>query len=287
MINNILKLLRVEQYTKNFFIFAPLFFSFQFSPINAYNTIIAFILFSLTASSIYILNDICDVAEDKLHPDKKTRPIASQAIKVKDAYVICFTLIFFSLTSSYYININIFYILLIYFIINILYSIKLKYIPIIDIIIIGIGFILRLFVGGFAINEMITTWIIALTFILSLFIALAKRKEDFHLLIEGKVTRKNIDFYNIDILDKSLKYLSIAIVLIYLQFTLSQDVMIKFNENIYITTIFVICGLYRYLHLTLVKKYSGDPTRIFLTDRVLQSIILFWLLSFYYIARIM
>ena len=287
MINNILKLLRVEQYTKNFFIFAPLFFSFQFSPINAYNTIIAFILFSLTASSIYILNDICDVAEDKLHPDKKTRPIASQAIKVKDAYVICFTLIFFSLTSSYYININIFYILLIYFIINILYSIKLKYIPIIDIIIIGIGFILRLFVGGFAINEMITNWIIALTFILSIFIALAKRREDIQLLLDGKETRRNVRFYNIEILNQSLKLLSVLIILIYLLFTLSPEVIIKFTDKIYMTIIFVITGLYRYLYLTLVKNHSGDPTKIFLTDRILQTTIIAWLLSFYYIAKAM
>ena len=172
------------------------------------------------------------------------------------------------------INIHIFLILLTYLMINILYSVKLKHIPIIDVIVIATGFVLRLFVGGYAIDEMITFWIIVLTFILSLFIALAKRKEDIQLLINGKETRKNIGFYNLRILNRSLVSLSILIVIIYLLFTLSPDVTMKFNDNIFITTIFVIFGLYRYSHLTLVKNNSGDPTKILLTDRILQIIII-------------
>ena len=287
MIKNILKLLRVEQYTKNFFIFAPLFFSFQFHLINFFSVAQAFILFSLMASSIYILNDIFDIEEDKLHPDKKMRPLANNSIKIKHAWYYCLVLISVSLLWSYMVNIQIFLILLIYLIINILYSVKLKQIPIIDVIVIATGFVLRLFVGGYAIDEMITMWIIVLTFILSLFIALAKRKEDMQLLVDGKETRKNIGFYDLNILNISLQSLSVLIVVIYFLFTLSPDVIIKFNDNIFITTIFVIFGLYRYLYLTLIKNDSGDPTKIFLTDHILQIIIISWLLSFYYIARIM
>lgn len=287
MIKNIIKLFRIEQYIKNFFIFAPLFFSFQFTFTNFISALLAFLLFSLMASSVYILNDIFDVKEDVLHPNKKIRPIASNLITTNTAYFLSILLAIIALMGSYILNINIFYVLIIYLSINILYSAKLKYIPIIDIIIIAFGFVLRLFVGGYAINEMITNWIIALTFILSIFIALAKRKEDIQLLLDGKETRRNVRFYNIEILNQSLKLLSVLIILIYLLFTLSPEVIIKFTDKIYMTIIFVIIGLYRYLYLTLVKNHSGDPTKIFLTDRILQTTIIAWLLSFYYIAKAM
>ena len=287
MIKNIIKLFRIEQYIKNFFIFAPLFFSFQFTFTNFISALLAFLLFSLMASSVYILNDIFDVKEDVLHPNKKIRPIASNLITTNTAYFLSILLAIIALTGSYILNINIFYMLIIYLSINILYSAKLKYIPIIDIIIIAFGFVLRLFVGGYAINEMITNWIIALTFILSIFIALAKRREDIQLLLDGKETRRNVRFYNIEILNQSLKLLSVLIILIYLLFTLSPEVIIKFTDKIYMTIIFVITGLYRYLYLTLVKNHSGDPTKIFLTDRILQTTIIAWLLSFYYIAKAM
>ena len=287
MIKNIIKSFRIEQYIKNFFIFAPLFFSFQFTFTNFISALLAFLLFSLMASSVYILNDIFDVKEDVLHPNKKIRPIASNLITTNTAYFLSILLAIIALMGSYILNINIFYVLIIYLSINILYSAKLKYIPIIDIIIIAFGFVLRLFVGGYAINEMITNWIIALTFILSIFIALAKRREDIQLLLDGKETRRNVRFYNIEILNQSLKLLSVLIILIYLLFTLSPEVIIKFTDKIYMTIIFVITGLYRYLYLTLVKNHSGDPTKIFLTDRILQTTIIAWLLSFYYIAKAM
>ena len=287
MIKNIIKLFRKEQYIKNFFIFAPLFFSFQFTFTNFISALLAFLLFSLMASSVYILNDIFDVKEDVLHPNKKIRPIASNLITTNTAYFLSILLAIIALMGSYILNINIFYVLIIYLSINILYSAKLKYIPIIDIIIIAFGFVLRLFVGGYAINEMITNWIIALTFILSIFIALAKRREDIQLLLDGKETRRNVRFYNIEILNQSLKLLSVLIILIYLLFTLSPEVIIKFTDKIYMTIIFVIIGLYRYLYLTLIKNHSGDPTKIFLTDRILQTTIIAWLLSFYYIAKAM
>ena len=287
MIKNIIKLFRIEQYIKNFFIFAPLFFSFQFTFTNFISALLAFLLFSLMASSVYILNDIFDVKEDVLHPNKKIRPIASNLITINTAYFLSILLAIIALMGSYILNINIFYVLIIYLSINILYSAKLKYIPIIDVMIIAFGFVLRLFVGGYAINEMITDWIIALTFILSIFIALAKRREDIQLLLDGKETRRNVGFYNIKILNQSLKLLSVLIILIYLLFTLSPEVIIKFTDKIYMTIIFVIIGLYRYLYLTLVKNHSGDPTKIFLTDRILQTTIIAWLLSFYYIAKAM
>ena len=287
MIKNIIKLFRIEQYIKNFFIFAPLFFSFQFTFTNFISALLAFLLFSLMASSVYILNDIFDVKEDMLHPNKRIRPIASNLITTSTAYFLSILLAVIALMGSYILNINIFYILIIYLSINILYSAKLKNIPIIDVMIIAFGFVLRLFVGGYAINEMITDWIIALTFILSIFIALAKRREDIRLLLDGKETRRNVGFYNIKILNQSLKLLSILIILIYLLFTLSPEVIIKFTDKIYVTIIFVIIGLYRYLYLTLVKNHSGDPTKIFLTDRILQITIIAWLLSFYYIAKAM
>jgi 4-hydroxybenzoate polyprenyltransferase len=283
----IINLLRVHQYIKNLFIFAPLLFSFHITYENIINSLIAFILFSLLASSIYVLNDYMDINEDKKHPKKKNRPLASGEITKNMAKMLIILLSVVSLASSFFINKRLFVVLLIYFILNIAYSLKLKHITIIDIFIIATGFVLRLFAGSSVIQTSLSMWIIIMTFLLALFLAIAKRRDDVLLFAQGKETRKNIDGYNIEFVNATMVFMSGVIVVSYILYTVSEDVIKRLGTNyLYLTSFFVILGIMRYMQITFVEENSGSPTKIVLKDKFLQITILFWLLSFYIVVNI-
>ncbi|MEA2019173.1 MAG: UbiA prenyltransferase family protein [Campylobacterota bacterium] len=278
----IIKLLRFHQYVKNIFIFMPLFFAFSFSNIeNNINTVIAFILFSMIASSIYIVNDYMDIEEDKNHPTKCNRPLASGTVSLKTAKLLIFSLSATSLTIALFFNINLFFVLLVYFILNIFYSLKLKHISIVDIFIISTGFVLRLFAGAVVANIELSMWIIIITFLLAIFLSLAKRRDDVLLSLKGQDTRKNIDGYNLEFVNASMVLMAGVVIVSYLQYTVSHEVIVRLNtEYLYLTAFFVILGILRYMQITFVEQQSGSPTKIVLKDRFLQFTIISWLLSF-------
>ncbi|MCT7566397.1 decaprenyl-phosphate phosphoribosyltransferase [Aliarcobacter butzleri] len=283
----IIKLLRPHQYVKNLFVFAPLIFTFHFIVTDIINTVIVFVLFSLLASSIYVLNDYMDIEEDKQHPKKKFRPLASGEVNKNIARVLIVLLSGISLFSAYLVNTKLFIVLLIYFILNIAYSLKLKHITIVDIFIIATGFVLRLFAGASVIETPLSMWIIIMTFLLALFLALAKRRDDVLLASEGKETRKNIDGYNLEFVNATMVFMSGVIVVSYILYTVSGEVLTRLHtQHLYLTAFFVILGIMRYMQITFVEENSGSPTKIVLKDRFLQITILFWLLSFYVVVSI-
>lgn len=285
--NNIIKLLRPHQYVKNIFVFAPLFFSFNFVKADIINTIIVFILFSLIASSIYVLNDYMDIDEDKQHPKKKYRPLASGKVSKNTAKILIILLSSISLISAYFININLFVVLLVYFVLNIAYSLKLKHITIVDIFIIATGFVLRLFAGASVVENQLSMWIIILTFLLALFLAVAKRRDDVLLASEGKETRKNIDGYNLEFVNATMVFMSGVIVVAYILYTVSGEVLNRLHtQHLYLTAFFVILGIMRYMQITFVEANSGSPTKLVLKDRFLQITIVLWLISFFIIVNI-
>ncbi len=289
MNNAIIKLLRPHQYIKNLFIFAPLFFTFSLNNYKEYFfiTLIAFILFSLIASSIYVFNDLMDINEDRKHPQKRFRPLASGEVSKKEAKIIIFSLSSISLIGSFFISKYLFSILLIYFLLNIAYSLKLKHISIVDIFIISTGFVLRLFAGISVIEIHLSIWIIIITFLLALFLALSKRRDDVLLSIEGKETRKNIDGYNLEFVNATMVLMAGVVIVSYILYTISNDIMSKFHSNyLYLTSFFVILGIFRYMQITFVEEKSGSPTKIVLKDRFLQITILLWLISFITIVLI-
>ncbi|WP_321311680.1 decaprenyl-phosphate phosphoribosyltransferase [Halarcobacter sp.] len=287
LMNQILKLLRPHQYIKNLFVFAPLLFSFHFTTNDSFYTIFAFVLFSLTASSIYVLNDYMDIEEDKQHPKKKFRPLASGKVTKSTAKLLILFLSGISLISAYLLNINLFIVLSLYFILNIAYSLKLKHITIVDIFIIATGFVLRLFAGASVIQGQLSMWIIIMTFLLALFLAVAKRRDDVLLSSQGKETRKNIDGYNLEFVNAVMVFMSGVIVVAYILYTVSEEVIKRLNtEYLYLTSFFVILGIMRYMQITFVEENSGSPTKIVIKDRFLQLTILFWLLSFYIVVKL-
>jgi 4-hydroxybenzoate polyprenyltransferase len=251
------------------------------------NTSVVFILFSLLASSIYVLNDYMDIEEDKKHPKKKFRPLASGKVNKNSAKILIIILSSISLVSAYLFNVHLFIVLMIYFILNIAYSLKLKHITIVDIFIIATGFVLRLFAGASVIETPLSMWIIIMTFLLALFLAVAKRRDDVLLSSLGKETRKNIDGYNLEFVNAVMVFMSGVIVVSYILYTVSEEVIKRLNtEYLYLTSFFVILGIMRYMQITFVEGNSGSPTKIVLKDRFLQITILFWLLSFYIVVSI-
>jgi 4-hydroxybenzoate polyprenyltransferase len=281
------QLLRVHQYIKNLFVFAPLFFSFDFTYSSVGNVFIVFFLFSLLASSIYIFNDLMDREEDKKHPKKMFRPLASGRVSPSTAKALMYILSFGVLVTAFWFNSMLFLVFLLYLIMNIAYSIGLKHIAIVDIFMIATGFVLRLFAGATVLEETsLSMWIIIMTFLLALFLAIAKRRDDVLLALKGKETRKNIDGYNLEFVNAVMVLMSAVIIVAYILYTVSSSVMQRLEtEYLYLTTFFVILGILRYMQITFVEEESGSPTKIVLKDRFLQLVIVGWLTSFMIIVN--
>jgi len=286
MLKNIFQLLRPHQYIKNTFLFFPLFFVGEMNNITlVVHTFIAFIAFSLSASAIYILNDYHDIEEDRQHPKKKYRPLVSGAISKKKALLIMFLLGSLGISLLFFLSKQAVLYLLAYIALNICYSFYLKHIAIIDISIIAIGFVLRLFVGSAVTNTPLSQWIVIMTFLLALFLALAKRRDDVLLFLStGKKMRKVIDGYNLPFLDGAMNIMASLVIVVYILYTTSREVTTRFQtETLYFTAFFVIIGIMRYMQIAYIEKNTGSPTRVILRDTFIKLTILGWVLSFTWI----
>lgn len=278
--------MRPSQYVKNLFIFLPLFFALKITNVPLLiDTIIAFISFSLITSAIYVLNDYCDIEEDRKHPKKKNRPLASGKISQFEAIVIMAILSFvgFILMIIYFPESVV--ILVLYVILNIVYSFHLKHIAILDVAIVAIGFVLRLFVGSSVTDIKLSMWIVMMTFLLALFMALAKRRDDVLIFLKtGKKMRKVIDGYTLQFLDILMAIMASIVIVAYIIYTTSSEVVERFHSQyLYLTAFFVILGIMRYLQVTFVYLDSGSPTKIVLKDRFMQLTIVAWIVSFFWI----
>ena len=283
-----LKLLRVEQWVKNLFVFLPLFFAGKFFETNLFvKSLFAFVVFSFTASSIYILNDYSDIESDKKHPEKKKRPLASGAISKNKALAVFGLLIALVLGllifGKSYFNINILkfgIIICTYFLINLAYTFRLKHVAIVDVCIVASGFVLRVLAGGYASGIPISQWAILLTFVLALVLALGKRRgELINAQISGK-TRKALDGYNVQFADIALSISVTLAIISYLMFTVTPEVQERFGIRVFYTVLFVLFAFLRYLQQTLVYNKTESPTKIIYKDRYIQITIVLWILTF-------
>lgn len=285
-LTSIIKLMRPHQYIKNFFIFLPLFFALKITDTTLFiNAIIAFIAFSLTASAIYTLNDYHDMEEDKLHPKKKSRPLASGEITKSQAVTIMMALGAIGFAIMAMLSLKAVAIMAVYVLMNIAYSFYLKHIAIIDVTIIATGFALRLFIGSAVTEIALSMWIVIMTFLLALFLALAKRRDDVLIYLDtGKKMRKVIDGYNLQFLDTAMAIMASVVIVAYVIYTTSPEVVARLHsEYLYLTALFVIIGIMRYLQIAFVFKDSGSPTKIVFKDRFVQLILIGWVLSFAWI----
>ena len=293
-----LKLLRPKDWAKNLFLFIPLFFSGELFNWDIYpQLLLGFAAFSCMASSIYIINDYRDIEDDKKHPIKSKRPLPSGAVSKTTALIICILLIIAGFAIGYLIKEKFLFILGIYFLLNLGYSFGLKSIPILDIVIVAIGFVLRVKGGAVIANIGISEWLNIMVFLLALFMAIGKRRDDVLLkLSSGTDMRKSIKGYNLEFLNVILALVCAVIVVAYFMYTMSPDVQQRIANagqppgkngggayRLYYTCLFVLAGIMRYLQIIFVQAASGSPTKILYRDRFIQATILLWIASFYLI----
>lgn len=270
LIKNYLKSLRIRQWVKNLFIFAPILFSVNFTNLEYLKiSVYAFFLFSIIAGNIYVLNDIIDRKSDIHHPKKKKRPIASGALGTIPALLISVIALIFLLSAGFFFDRSFFAISLVYIIINLLYSLYLKKIAVFDVLIIAVGFVLRVMIGGKINDIYLSPWLFIITFLLALFLGLVKRRQE---LVSGEkdgweTTRVSLKNYSIPFLDQLISITTSATLISYIIYVLNPDIQNYFHtKDLYLTVPFVIFGIFRYLFLSYIKEKGENPEEIIFTD---------------------
>ncbi len=287
------KLLRISQWVKNIFVFAPQFFSnCLFFKEQTKASLLVFLSFCFISSSIYCLNDLLDAEADRLHPKKSKRPIASGAVSIKEGYIMTGLCALLSFVIISFVNspLKLYLYIIIggYWLMNIAYCLKLKHYAIIDVTIIAIGFVLRVLAGGFGTNIWISQWLILLTFLITLFMAFTKRYDDFIIFEQtGTKPRISITGYNKSFINEATAIVASITMVCYIMYTMSEEVTTRMgNHYIYLTSGWVLAGLLRYLQNMIVYNQSGSPTKSLFKDHFIHICIAGWLLSFFFIIYI-
>jgi 4-hydroxybenzoate polyprenyltransferase len=270
----IIKSLRPKHWIKNGFVFAALIFAGEFTNSRSILlSISAFFLFSFAASSVYLINDVCDYDADKNHPEKKFRPIASGQLSRTVAIIISILLILGTLASSLVLTPKLTLILGLYFLNNFLYSFYFKHIVIVDILMVSFGFVLRAVGGAFAIDVPNSEWFLVITLLLTIFLAIMKRRQEFIVIEkEGGERRKVLDGYNITMLDQMGNIVLPAVLVSYAFYTLNTD----HTENFIYTIPLVIYGVFRYMYLVHKKDMGENPTMTLYKDIPLLLTVAAW-----------
>lgn len=278
MLKYLLKTMRVRQWTKNGFVFFALIFDKQLFLREPFlRTLEGFLLFCLISSAVYLFNDITDIEADRRHPEKKHRPLASGKLPVGVAQTAAFILTISALSLGYLLNPAFAGIIAIYFIVNLLYSRWLKHIPILDVLIVSSGFVLRVAAGVTLITvERFSPWLYMLTILFSLYLGFGKRRAEMNLLAQGaSAHRKVLDGYTIPLLDQYITIVSGMTIVAYSFYTFSAPNLPE-NHTMMLTIPFVVYGIFRYLQLIQMGHEAGAPEEVALKDRPLQITVLLW-----------
>ncbi len=278
-----LKLLRPKDWAKNLFLFIPLFFAGEiFNTALLTDILWGFVAFSCVASSIYILNDYRDREDDKKHPVKCKRPLASGAVSPTAAIIILVVLLIAGFSIAWLVRDKFLFVLGIYFLINLGYSFGLKNISILDIVLVAIGFVLRIKAGSIISFIPLSEWIVIMVFLLALFMAIGKRRDDILLkLSSGTDMRKAVKGYSLDFMNTLLALVCAVIVVAYFMYTMSPEVLERMGTHrLYYTCLFVLAGIMRYLQVIYVFADSGSPTKILYKDRFIQITLFLWIASY-------
>jgi 4-hydroxybenzoate polyprenyltransferase len=280
------RLLRVSHYIKNLFILLPVFFGVKITDVRVMVPVLAAAgLFCLAASAVYIFNDLLDVSEDRIHPLKKDRPLASGAVTPRLAIAMTAGLAAVSLAGSTWLQPKATPLILAYMVMNGLYSLALKHVALVDVTVIALGFLIRVFIGTRVSGVRPSIWIILMVFLLALFLALAKRREDVQIYLEsGEKARQVIDGYSLEFLTMAMFAMAAVIIISYIMYTISPEILARTHgDKTYLTSVFVVLGVLRYLQLALVYNATGSPTLVLLKDRFLQTLVIGWLVSFWFL----
>jgi decaprenyl-phosphate phosphoribosyltransferase len=282
-----LRLIRPQHWIKNVFVLVPMFFGgvlFDLTTIES--GLLVFMAFSFIASSIYCYNDIVDADADRHHPVKCRRPIASGEVSVSHAYLLMAVMAVLSAAMIMLLpspeRMGTAVVVAIYYVLNLAYCSKLKQYAVLDVCIVAFGFVLRIVAGGVAEEVALSQWIVLMTFLLTLFLSFAKRRDDVLRMNEtGEAPRHNTIRYNLTFINQAITITASVTLVCYIMYTVSPEVEEHFkSQYLYLTSVFVLLGLLRYIQIAVVDKKSGDPVKVALTDRFSQLIVAAWLVTF-------
>jgi 4-hydroxybenzoate polyprenyltransferase len=271
--------LRPQQWVKNLLVLAALLFSQKlFSPLAIGQALIAFISFCLISSSVYLLNDIKDCEQDRLHPKKCHRPLAAGELSMGVALGAMVMLFLLALAGGMILSKTMALIIFSYWLINFLYSVWLKHHVILDVFALASGFVLRVAGGAIAIQVEMSHWLLLCTTLLALFLGFSKRRHELMLLGEGAADHRQVlGEYNVHFLDMMIGIVTASTVMSYALYTMSEETVQRFHtQKLILTLPFVLYGIFRYLYLVYQKDEGGDPTQNLLTDWSMMINLLLW-----------
>jgi 4-hydroxybenzoate polyprenyltransferase len=282
MMKYLFKAMRPHQWTKNAFVFAALVFDRQlFILASLERTFLAFIIFCLLSSSVYLINDVLDIEADRNHPVKKNRPISSGKLPISVAIISSIILAVISLVGAYFLSLELIIFGLVYLLLNLAYSKWLKHIPLIDVLVIATGFVLRVAAGVSVIHvQRFSPWLYIVMTLLALYIGFGKRRAEMTILAEDNkgVHRKVLDGYSITLIDQLITIVSSTTVIAYSLYTFSAP-NLPDDHAMMLTIPFVLYGIFRYLYLIQIKNAGGEPEELLLKDHPLQATIGLWIIS--------
>ena len=274
-VSALIQTMRPRQWTKNvLFVFPAIVFSGHLFEVDLLlRVVVCCILMILMSGSIYIVNDLADVESDRLHPVKRSRPIAAGLVSTSIAKAVVFVLPLFVLAIGYRFDQELTLVLFVYFVIQIAYSIYLKHIVVLDIIVVAVGFVMRLMAGGIVIDVSVSPWLYSSAGLLALFLVIGKRRQELVMLGEKAAeTRAIFQSYNLSLLDDMLRIVMTSTMITYILYIVESNTLVRYGENLGLLTVpIVIYGLFRYLYLIHVRLEGGAPDEVLLTDRPLQA----------------
>lgn len=278
----IIQSMRLHQWVKNFFIFAALIFSGHLLIFkDLIDTVFGFFIFSLVTSAVYIFNDLIDIKKDKLHPEKSKRPLPSGKLSTKYAI---YSSVFLSLIALFlsFILQQVFTLFLVaYIILNVLYTIYLKNMVVLDIMAIALGFVIRIYAGAVLINVPVSEWLILCTILIALFLGFSKRRAEIVTLeFNANIHRSVLSHYSPQFLDQMISIVTASTVMSYTFYTISEDTVTKFGtKNLMYTIPYVLYGIFRYLYLVHKLEKGGNPTLTLIKDLPMIINLVLWIIT--------
>ena len=272
--------MRPKQWTKNVLLFGGIVFSRHLFEADSFvRALLGFFVFCVLSGFVYVLNDVTDVEKDKKHPEKQDRPIASGALAPAFALPASAVLAALALLVAFYLSPGFGLVSLLYVVIQVLYSYVLKNLVMLDILTISAGFVIRALAGAIVVNVEFSSWLIACTIFLSLFLAIAKRRHELVTLGDNAIAHRFIlQEYTPQLLDQMISIVTASTIMAYTLYTMSPETAKKFGtQYLYVTVPFVLYGLLRYLYLVYCREMGGSPAQILLEDTPLIIDILLWI----------
>lgn len=277
---NYIRLLRPAQWIKNIFVLLAVFFGGKMLYSECWLPLLeSFAIFCAASSAVYCLNDVIDSKADAANPAKRQRPVAAGKVSKAGALTLSALLAAGSIAAAFALGTEPGFIISAYLALNLLYCFGLKRVPLLDVAIIALGFELRLMMGSAAGSVVLSSWIVIMVFLLTYFLGMAKRRSE--LLREREHRRQSVRGYTKEYIDLVLTLLAAIMIVAYIIYTVQPTTVAQFGtDKLYVSALFVLGAMLRYMQIAVVNQATGSPTKVFYRDKIIIANVVCWLLCF-------